>query len=96
MKRRVQGLVLAAAVIAGAIPALAAEQTVTLKVDMWCPTCPIVVKNVLESVPGVIGVKVSYGKKTAVVTFDDEATSVAALTETTGRVGFRSVPLTSE
>lgn len=96
MNKRVQGLVLAVAVITGSIPALAAEQTVTLKVDMWCATCPIIVKNVLGGVPGVIEVEVSYPTKTAVVTFEDEVTSISALTKATREVGFPSVPLMSE
>ncbi len=67
------------------------EQTVPLAVDnLFCATCPYIVKQVLAKLPGVRVVEVSYETKTAVVTFEDSETDVAALTETTGSVGFPS------
>lgn len=72
-------------------PSWANEQTVTLAVDnMFCASCPYIVKQVLARVPGVRTVEVSYESKTAVVTFEDTETDVAALTEATERVGFPS------
>jgi mercuric ion binding protein len=52
--------------------ALAAERTVTLAVNnMYCADCPYIVKESLESVPGVAKVAVSFKDKTATVTYDD-------------------------
>ena len=69
--------------------ALADEQTVTLAVDnLFCVTCPYIVKQTLARIDGVSAVDVSYQEKTAVVTFDDAKTDVAALTATTASVGF--------
>ena len=85
---RVPGL---AAVLMTSGPSWADEQTVTLAVDnLFCATCPYIVKQVLTGVPGVRDVEVSYETKTAVVTFEDSETDIAALTEATGSVGFPS------
>src|SRR5918995_4043699 len=71
------------------VAATAAERTVTLAVDgMSCPSCPYIVRTVLQEVPGVARAEVSYAEKTADVTFDDARTTVAALTEATAGVGF--------
>ncbi|TCS62960.1 mercury resistance system periplasmic binding protein MerP [Varunaivibrio sulfuroxidans] len=73
--------------------ALAAQQTVTLAVqNMYCPSCPYIVQKSLLNVPGVTKAKVSSEKKTAVVTFDDAKTSVAALTHATTQAGYPSSP----
>lgn len=79
--------------LGGSPPALSAEQTVTLSVAMWCPTCPYIVSRVLEATDGVLAVDVSYDEQVAVVRFDDEKTDVAALTEATADVGFPSKPV---
>ena len=69
----------------------AALRSVTLVVDgMTCVSCPYIVKQTLARVPGVGKVTVSFKKKTAVVTFDDSKTNVAALTIATTNVGFPS------
>ena len=74
--------------------ALAAERTVTLKIDnLFCASCPYIVKQVLAEVPGVRTVKVSFKNKTALVTFDDGKASVAALPAATTNVGFPSTLL---
>lgn len=79
--------------LAAALPALAATKTVTLAVpSMYCAMCPITVKKALRAVPGVSKVDVSFGKKDAVVTFDDTKTSVAALTKATADAGYPSKP----
>ncbi len=84
---------LAMAVLAAG-DALAAERTVTLKIDnLFCVSCPYIVKQVLAEVPGVRTVKVSFKNKTALVTFDDGKASVAALTAATTKVGFPSTLL---
>jgi periplasmic mercuric ion binding protein len=90
MARSIAIAALATALVAGG-PALAAEQTVQLAVDnMTCAGCTYIVKRTLASVPGVTRVAVSYRERAAVVTFDDAATEVAALTEATARVGYPS------
>jgi mercuric ion binding protein len=68
-----------------------ADRTVTLAVDgMTCTSCPYIVRTALQELPGVARAEVSYAEKTAVVTFDDARTTVAALTQTTADVGFPS------
>lgn len=72
--------------------ASAEEQTITLEVDgMWCAGCSYIVEQTLAQMPGVREVAVSGREKTAVVTFDDETTTVVALIEATAGVGFPSV-----
>lgn len=79
--------------LGASLPVLAATKTVTLEVpSMTCPVCPITVKKALSSVPGVSKVDVSFGKKQAVVTFDDAKTSVTALTKATADAGYPSTP----
>lgn len=74
-----------------AAPAFAAPQTVTLAVPgMTCAACPITVKQSLTKVKGVTKADVSFDKKQAVVSFDDEKTSVQALTKATTDAGFPS------
>ncbi len=88
-------LILRAFLLAGLILALsggarAAEQTVTLKVDMWCPSCPYIIKRTLADIDGVKEVTTSYEKQIAVVRFDNELTGVSALTQATADLGFPS------
>ncbi len=71
--------------------AAASERTVTLTVDnMYCASCPYIVKQSLAAVPGVKDVSVSFRNKTAIVTFDDTQTNVAALTDATFEMGYPS------
>ncbi len=89
--RHIIGAAGLAAVLSASSPSWADEQTVTLAVDnLFCATCPYIVQQVFTRVPGVREVEVSYETKTAVVTFEDVETDVAALTEATGSVGFPS------
>ncbi len=82
-----------AALLLSTAPAAAGGATVTLAVEgMTCASCPYIVKQTLAEVPGVSKVKVSFEKKTAVVTYDDAKTNVAALTQATADVGFPSKP----
>lgn len=86
-----------AAVLSASSPSWADEQTVTLAVDnLFCATCPYIMKQVLTRVPGVRDVEVSYETKTAVVTFEDTETDIAALTEATARIGFSSRLIASQ
>ena len=83
--------ILSALLLAAALPALAATETVTLSIpSMTCPVCPITVKKASKAVPGVSQVNVNFDKKDAVVSFDDSKTSVAALTKATADAGYPS------
>ena len=69
----------------------AAVHTVTLQVDnMYCASCPYIVKQSLVAVPGVKNASVSFRDKTATVTFDGARTNVAALTDATFNMGYPS------
>lgn len=88
MKKLVALVALAATL---ATPAWAAVQTVTLSVPgMTCAACPITVKKALTKVDGVSQVDVSFDQREAVVTFDDDKTTVQKLTEATTNAGYPS------
>jgi periplasmic mercuric ion binding protein len=94
MKRTYAAVFLTLAVLASG-NAGAAQQTAKLSVaNMYCASCPYIVKQALAAVPGVTGVKVSYDRAsaTAVATVDYEDTQAdtAALTAATSDVGFPS------
>jgi periplasmic mercuric ion binding protein len=79
------------ALLAIGSPVLAAEKMATLKVaNMDCASCAPIVKRSLARVQGVAAVAVSVESGTALVTFDDERTNVAALTEATAKAGYPS------
>ena len=86
--KRLSTAAFAALMALAADGASAAERTVTLKVDnLFCTTCPYIVKRTLSRIPGVTEVDVSYQEKTAVVTFDDRKTNLAALLAATAGTG---------
>jgi len=92
--RYISSLILACALAAMAMPAHAAERSVTLKVEgMTCAGCPYQVKRSLTKVEGVRSAEVSLETKRAVVTYDDAETNVAALTAATAEAGFPSAPV---
>ena len=69
--------------------ALAKTQKIALNIPtMDCATCPITIKAALVKVPGVSNAKVSYAKREAVVTYDDEKTNVDALKKATADAGY--------
>ncbi|KXJ50662.1 MAG: mercuric transport protein periplasmic component [Thalassospira sp. Nap_22] len=73
------------------LTAFAKQQTVTLVVPtMNCVTCPFTVKKALQNVEGVSKAEVTFETKLAVVTFDDEKTTVNTLTEATKNAGYPS------
>ncbi len=77
------------------IGAFATEQKITLRVgNMFCASCPFIVKQTLARVPGVSRVEISYEKNIAVaiavVVYDDDKTDVPTLTKATSDVGFPS------
>jgi mercuric ion binding protein len=91
--------ILAAAIMALAVfssgRAFAAERSVTLRVEnMYCASCPFIVKQTLARVPGVTNVEISYEPATAVamaiVDYEDTQAGVTALTGATSNVGFPS------
>jgi mercuric ion binding protein len=90
MSRILTSLSVAAMVLASTL-ASAAERTVTLAVNnMYCDACPYIVKQSLAKVPGVESVVVSYEQKSATVTYDDQKTTVDALTSATTQAGYPS------
>ena len=92
MSKLVASAAIAVSVLASST-ALAAEKTITLAVkNMHCADCPFIVRKSLEAVPGVTKAVVSYKDKTAVVTYDDSRTDVAALTRATTEAGYPSSP----
>jgi len=69
--------------------AMAAMQTVTLDVPgMTCSSCPITIKKALSKVDGVQKVNANFEKREAVVTFDDQKTSVEKLSLATANAGY--------
>ncbi len=93
MWRTLTAIAFLPALLGSSLPAFSAEQTVTLRVDLWCPSCSYIIKQTLAKVPGVLVVKVSYDDQVAIVRFDDDKTGVSALTQATADVGFPSKPL---
>lgn len=75
-------------------PAVADEQTVKLKIDnMFCPTCPFMVKRTLSKVDGVKNVDISFRQKMATVTYDDQRCSIAELAGAVTQAGFPATPV---
>lgn len=73
----------------GALPAFAGEQVVKLSVPgMFCASCPFIVKQAISGVDGIALVETSLEERTATVIFDDERTSVDAITQATADVGY--------
>ncbi len=67
----------------------ASFQTVDLKVEnLWCASCPIIVRRALERVEGVSKAQVSFRSKTATVAFDPSRCDVAKLIAATAAYGF--------
>lgn len=81
----------AAALVAASFAAQAGTRKVELTVPtMDCDTCPITIRIALQRVPGVKKAVVSYERRNAIVTYDDAATNVAALTKATEQAGYPS------
>ena len=90
MYRTISAAVLA--MLAGmAVQTSAEERTVRLSVPgMTCVSCPYIIERSISGVKGVKAVKATFADRTAIVTYDDEATSLDAITQATGDVGFES------
>jgi len=90
MKHLMSVAILAAGLLAGG-GASAAEQTVTLAVsNMTCASCPYIVEKSLTALTGVTKVAVSFEKKSATVTFDDQTTTPDTLIAATTNSGYPS------
>ncbi len=84
-------LILTAFLTLLSLSAFAKQETAKLEVPtMNCATCPFTVKWALQNVDGVSKAEVTYKTKLAVVTFDDEITSIEALTKATTNAGYPS------
>lgn len=69
----------------------ATHQTAVLDVqNMTCTLCSITVRKALEKVPGVKDAKVDFDHKTAVVEYDPDKASPAALVNATTQAGYPS------
>ena len=65
----------------------------TLAIEkMDCAACPYIVKQSLAKVPGVTNVVVSFERKTAIVTYDDQKATLTELTDATLQAGYPSAP----
>ncbi len=77
-----------------ALPAVAAEQTVSMDVErMSCALCPVTVRKAMKRVDGVQHVEVNYDTKTATVTFDDSNTTAAEIAQASTDVGYPATPV---
>ncbi|MDX1737481.1 MAG: cation transporter [Alphaproteobacteria bacterium] len=69
----------------------AEEVEVTLQVDnMFCATCPFIVKSALEEVEGVVSVHVEEDDQIAVVVYDDKVAAIQKLEAATTLRGYPS------
>ena len=94
MMKRILSAAAVATALSAAGTATAADKTVTLAVDnMYCSACPHIVKQSLTRVTGVKTAAVFYEKKTATVTYNDQKTTLAALTAATTQAGYPSHPI---
>ncbi len=94
MKTILTAAIFAASLLASA-PAFAGEQTVTLNVKgMTCASCPYIVKQTCAGVDGVKDVDVSFRKKMATVTYDDQMCSAEKLASAVTEMGFPTKPAT--
>jgi len=78
-----------AAGFGAAVPAFAAEQTVSMNIErMTCALCPITVRTAMEKVDGVEKVEVDFDSKSAVVIFDDAKTTALEVAQASTDVGY--------
>ena len=80
----------------GAISALAATKTTTIRVEgMHCKMCSASVIKALKATDGVEKVEVSHEKGEAVIQYDDQKVTEAKLREVINGTGFKAVEETS-
>lgn len=96
MKNLVLGFVLGVAVFT-ASAAFAAEKTVKLSVpDMFCASCPYMVKQAISAVDGVKAVEATIDDRSATVTYDDAAATLEAIRKATADIGYPSTVFSAE
>lgn len=96
-KKAIRTLVVAVFLIVGLIPAIAQQQSSTIKTcsltvsGMTCAGCEAAVRNAAKTVNGVTNVKASYDKKNAEVTYDATKTTPEAIAKAiSARSGFKA------
>jgi len=78
-------------------PVFAAIQTVNLSVPgMFCASCPFIVQAAIGDVEGVQSVDTDLESRTAVVTYDDELTTIADIMFATAIVGYEAFLIEDE
>lgn len=76
----------------GAISALAATKTITIRVEgMKCKNCSGSVAKALKATDGVEKVEVSHEKGEAVIQYDDQKVTEAKLREVINGTGFKAI-----
>ena len=82
-------IMLAALMALGVSAAQAAEQTAKFAVEnMSCATCPLTVNKAMKGVAGVKSAKADLNTQSAVVVFDDSATTVDAIAAASTNAGY--------
>lgn len=77
------------ALLAVTLPAVAAERTAVLEVEnMYCATCPYIVREALLRVEGVANVAVSLDERTATVVYDDATADLDTLSAAATGAGY--------
>lgn len=75
----------------GAVNALAATKTITIRVEgMHCKMCSASVTKALKATDGVEKVEVSHEKGEAVIQYDDQKVTEAKLREVINGTGFKA------
>jgi len=93
MNKHLSALALIVSMMA-APAAFAGERTITFAIDnMFCASCPYIVKSSMAAVPGVAKVAVSLQAKTATVIFDDAKTNPAAIAAASMNAGYPAHPV---
>ncbi len=95
MKRGLLTGMIAVAVLAFGLtlPASAEMRSVSLGVQMFCPSCSYMVQRSLRAVPGVLDVIVSLERQSALVVYDDAETSVSELVAAPASIGYETTVL---
>ncbi len=75
------------------LPASAEMRSVTLGVQMFCPSSSYIVQRFLRAVPGVLDVIVSLERQSALVVYDDTETSVSELLAAPASIGYETMVL---
>lgn len=67
----------------------ATEKTQTFAIEnMYCASCPIIVRRTIEGVAGVRSVKVDFASKRATVVYDPSLTTVEAIAGASAYAGY--------